>query len=179
MSTMKIIVRLASIQRIIDDPNAPQGERDTAQSKLQELLAKYNIAPESIKQSPKKDYVFKYQHRWEKDLLCQIIYKTLQVNRFDYFVSYTPSGSKRREIEIELTESEYETISSRYEKYSQLYKQELDDFFSAFLHKHHLFAPKTHGDEISNDIDWDRIERLMQMMAGLRSLPMDSNLLEG
>lgn len=115
---------------------ADGNEQALAQQKLNDLLAKYNLAESDLEDT--EDYhEFKYKKSWEETLLRQIGYKVL--NRAEAYHT-KPAGRKLLEVIFRCTDAQALEIEYLYSFYKALYEKDLESFLQAFIQKHQLFG---------------------------------------
>ena len=148
------------------------GEKETAERKLKELIEKYGIEEEDLNEDKIIDFDFKYHSEWEKNLLRQLFYKMFGKEYREK--SYIPRYGKgsRTTYCIRCTKAECLQLRVEYEFYSELFKEELDLFLSAFIQKHNLFSLRS--DDIPTGYeptaeDRERYARMRQMINGMQN----------
>ena len=119
------------------------GERESAISKLNELMDRYGFTEEDL-ELPKM-YFFKYNRfdKMSKRLLNQIMYSV--VGDVECFYH-----EKKADLGCECTKSEAIEIEAKYGFYYTELKKDLDCFVLAFIMKNHIYPPKS---KITEDED--------------------------
>jgi hypothetical protein len=148
--------QLTKILRLAESGVA--GERDNARRLLDRLAAKHKIPVESLV-SPEKSWVkLNYNDAHEHRLLVQVVCHVLGKGRFD-------AKKLFRAFEVELTEAETIDVRACFKHYRALYRQGLDDYFSAFCARNEIYS----GEETDGEpLDPEKLARLLAMVAGLK-----------
>lgn len=135
------------------------GEQETAKRKLAELMTKYGI--DDLSGEWKELREFTYRSKYEKRLLNQIFYKY-------GFNSYTKKWGKgsRSTILIDCTDAQYLQIQIEYEFYRELWKEENEFLFKAFVNKHNIFPAD--GEVADRKLADEELWRLVAMIAGMQ-----------
>ena len=114
------------------------GEKETAKKKLEQLMEKYNINSACIEKDVKDFHDFKYAGKWEEKLLVQVI---AHVMGSAEDIRQRPSGKGSRSVFlVDCTQTEALQIGVEFDFYKVLMAEDMDIFFSAFIHKHKLFG---------------------------------------
>ena len=135
--------RLMKIYNLAQDEGATEDEKRHALRKLEQLLDRYGFTIDDLKVGTAQEYRFKYNRKWEFELLIQLIARVIGQTSltYDKFRNF-------REIAVQLTQVQYQEISHLFPIYKKAYQQELDDLMKAFFHKHDLLVP-------SDDVEFD------------------------
>lgn len=142
---------------------ADGNEQALAQQKLNDLLAKYNLAESDLEDIV--DYhEFKYQKSWEELLIRQIGYKVL--NRTEAYHT-KPSGRKLKEVIFRCTDSQALEIEYLYSFYKALFEKDFDSFLHAFIQKHQLFGTVDDDFVEHNELSMEEIERQRAFVRGM------------
>ena len=151
------------------------GEKYNAQKKLASLMKRYNITENDIKEDVRSQVKFKMK-KDQRKLFYQV------------YISVT--GSERKFWRWkkppyfyvgEVTPLEELEIRAKFDFYWRLYQQNLDMFFSAFVHKNHLYAsnmPSSSDKEITPE-EMERIRKIVAMMEGIQTVPYRKQLQNG
>ncbi len=140
------------------------GEKDTANRLLEELFIKYNLSAEDFLEleEEKSFVIIEPQNDLEKKLLYQIAAKYTTVKQYEQF-SDNKIGFKLSKIEkIELLDA--------FSFYKKLMTDDLNIFFSAFIHKHYIFKDKNSTDVQTNNnqIEGEELLQMLKMMQGMK-----------
>lgn len=142
---------------------ADGNEQALAQQKLDDLLAKYNLAESDLEDTV--DYhSFRYKKSWEETLLRQIGYKVL--NRTEAYHT-KPSGRKLQEVIFKCTDGQALEIEYLYSFYKALFEKDFDSFLHAFIQKHQLFGTVDDGTVEHNELSMEEIERQRAFVRGM------------
>lgn len=136
-------------------------EAETAQRLLEEQLSKHGLIIADILNARLTTYEFRYKTEMEQRLICQIAY-ALGVQTFEY------TNSRKKVLVVECTAAQYAEIAQRIDFYWELLKQEIDLFYTAFLHKHKLFKPNDGTEEDTGTTLTP--EQIRQLAAMVRSM---------
>lgn len=128
------------------------GEKETAQKKLQEMLAKNGIdSPEELEQEEIEFTLFSYKGEHEETLLHQCIYKVMTASNKPDF--YRRRGT-RQKVGIYCTKAQKIEIELEFEFYRNLFNEQLELFMHAFIQAQGIFpldAPHGNYDEFSEE----------------------------
>lgn len=146
------------------------GEKETAQKKLAQLMKKYNIEETDLSDDKLEDHEFTYHNKFERRLLQQLFFKIVP-NYKEYMYIYKYGKGSRSIYGITCTKSQALQIQIEYDFYRSLWEEEVDFFFSAFIHKHCIFplTPKENGDDNSNIIPKEEYMRMQMLMGGMQN----------
>ncbi len=149
------------------------GEKQNAEQMLQKFLKKHNLTIEEIEGEKVNRYFFKIEKENQK-LLHQIVKIT---NRNLSLWGEFPKN-KMRQLRLsgnymtECTASEFVEIKSKFDFYSNLYQDELDIFYTAFLHTNNLLV-KSSSEDKEEKTSIEELERQR------RALLMSSQIKKG
>lgn len=140
-----------------------EGEKLNAIRMLNELLRKYSITLEELTGLERFPVVFGFSNEQEEIILNHVVMKICRTQR----VKNWTKGKKRTFM---LTRLEEIDAKDAYVHYRKEFKTDLTDLTSAFIHRHHLFAPDE-GDEKKEFTaeDIKKYERLVALMSGMQS----------
>lgn len=141
-------------------------ERKLAKAKLEKLLNNYDLTSEELSESFESVHEFSYKNKFEKKLVVQIAYKVHDSipELYDYRNTFT-NRKRRNLIGIKCTKAQSIEIEFLFEFYSELFKNEVDFFFDAFIQKHKLFGTPT--GESSPKHSLEELERSAFLQAGM------------
>ena len=128
---------LKKLKALSEDTRGNENERKRAEERLNELLIKYNIDPESINTEKLVRRDLYYKDEMESNLLHQVIYKICG-NRQIY-----RQTRKRNWIWCDMTDAEFIQFEMEYPTYKAAWHKELDIFYLAFIQKNRIFPPET------------------------------------
>ena len=142
------------------------GEKDSAAALLEMLMARYDITEADISAEREELAWFRYKTELERRLLCQIIYSI--TGKVASGCVGAHSGRKRKQVGVHCTAAERLEIEISFEFYNAALQQELERFYSAFLHKNGIFPANT-IDELPEapEPDIEEARRISMMMAGM------------
>jgi len=143
------------------------GEKETAKKKLEQLMEKYNINSACIEEDVKDFHDFKYAGKWEEKLLVQVI---AHVMGSAEDIRQRPSGKGSRSVFlVDCTQTEALQIGVEFDFYKVLMAEDMDIFFSAFIHKHKLFGRSRNRQyESPTDEEMEKAARIFEMMKGMQ-----------
>ena len=142
---------------------ADGNEQALAQQKLDDLLAKYNLAESDLEDTIEL-HEFKYKKSWEELLLRQIGYKVLNSTEAYHTKPY---GRKLQEVIFKCTDGQALEIEYLYNFYRALFEKDFDSFLHAFIQKHQLFGTKDDGTVSHSTLSDDEIERQRAFVRGM------------
>lgn len=128
---------LKKLKALSEDERGNENERKRAEERLNKLLIKYNIDPESINTEKLVRRDLYYKDEMESKLLHQVIYKICgdrQIYR---------QMRKRNWIWCDMTDAEFIQFEMEYPAYKAAWHKELDIFYLAFVQKNRIFPPET------------------------------------
>jgi hypothetical protein len=141
------------------------GEKQAAAKMLAKLMRKHGLTLDDIQGFKRTEHEFRYQKKFEKQMIAHIAAKVMN----EWPEVYRIKGRSRR-MYIVCTNAEAMDIQAEFDRLKPIWKEELDLLFSAFVHKHDLFAESDEG-KGDNEIDPDYLRRLVNMMDGLQDAP--------
>ncbi len=162
MNESKNKLKLAKKLKVLADKGVG-GEKHNAEKLLQKLMKEHGIRLDQIENPLKEAHFFKYKNS-SKDLLIQIIVMVCGLE-----VEIWRGAIGRNSFKIYCTELEFIEIQANFHFYSKAFEEEMKTFWKAFIHKNDLFPEldETKGSN-STPMDSDEIERLVQMMSGMK-----------
>jgi len=141
------------------------GEKENAEKMLSDLMKKHNLTIEEIEGEVEGEYFFKIEQAdvmlW-RQIVANVNYKIPKYGEFP------KSDIKKYHLKgnylIKCTAAEFVEIESKFNFYKNLYKQELEVFYSAFIHANSLYSsrPAKESDDWDND-EIDKQVRIIQM----------------
>ena len=141
------------------------GEREAAQRKLDELLAKHKLTLADLSPESRVEIKFKVANSEERSLLVQIYCRV--TNRRSMSYARTKNG---RAIFLELNRAEADDVSRMFAHYLPIYRRErkkmVDAFGNAFFGKYSLFSEASAGDE-GREISMDEALRIAMLRKGI------------
>ena len=161
MANCKVLERLGKLLRLTKSSN--EHESRSAQSKLENLAAKYNVDLNDIHDSSEVTtrHWYRYQNAYDKSLLEQIGY---MVKPKGY--KYT-NQSKQRQIGYDLTPSERIELELYWFVLGKKLLKDLDNYVGAFIHANDLYANEE-SDEDEDEVPQYSVEQLMEFEEQLR-----------
>lgn len=146
-----------------------RGEAEKAKRLIDKLLSKHGLSLEWIlnEGEEKKWYQFRYERKWQANLLHQCYYKIANVNEVEYF-------QRKGYISYELTAYQYAEISNLFEWHKRQLGKELkqmeEDMFSAYANKHQIFSDVEEPQEAVTAEDIRKALKLRRMMDELEDV---------
>lgn len=126
---------LQKIKKLAENGRA--GEKENAQSILNNLMKKYNITDEDLNEDIIKDFEFKIHGKIERRLLGQIafsVYGNVNDKKGSYCYTYI-----KNKMLIKCTDAEFIEIKAKFEFYKAEYKKQLSIFYDAFIQANSIF----------------------------------------
>lgn len=145
------------------------GEKEVAERKLALLMEKYGVESVDLEEDKEEDHEFRYQTDYEKMLLRQLFYKIVPDWSSKTYYYRTGKGS-RSIYGITCTKAQAIQIGIEFDFYKELWKEEVDFFFSCFIQKHEIFGICTNGD--SKEMVPEELWRMKQIMGGMQDKSM-------
>lgn len=139
------------------------GEKEAAQKRLDALMEKYQVAEADLSDDALDTVWINYRSEWEKRLFDQICGKNAP-DRDIY--RKTRGDGMRTKRGCECTKAEALQIQIEYEFYRELWAEELDIFFTAFISKHQLYSKSSRATPIQLSLEEEM--RLAMLMGGLQ-----------
>lgn len=140
-------------------------ESASAETKLTELMTKYQITMDEI-DSEKEDFYYYKVRPQNKKLFNQVVYSIILEPKF-----YTKKWF--RGVIIKTTPEMDKQIKEKYKFYVRLFKKEMDLFQKAFINRQELFhpdAPKREASEMTA-AEWEELMKIIQIMSGIEKSP--------
>lgn len=148
------------------------GEAENARRLLENNLRKYGLTLEDICENKTYVRTFKYRSKEERTLIIQVFLSVIG-SKSESFLEATYNAS-RKTIYISLTDLQYAEISSMVDFFKAQFNKErkrfLKDFMAAFVDKHHIYDITPDEREDNEDIDLERLSRIMQMSMGMEDI---------
>ena len=116
------------------------GEQENAKKILDRLLKKYDIELSDLDGESVFEHEFEYSDKFEREILKQICFKVTDGDRRVY--SYKRGPGCRTKICCECTDAEAAQIRFENDFYTELWREEMAYFLTAFISKHRLFDNK-------------------------------------
>jgi len=170
MTTDQIKQRLAKLLALAE--RGVGGEAHNAREILQRTLAEHELTIADICDEAKTLRRFSHPGGLQLRLLCQILVTVCGKDR-PFFV---PRHKKKTGISVEMTNAEYVEASMLLSVHKKKLKDEVDLFFSAYVHKFHLFPPDAGKETVSDPAAIERLERMAQMMMGISNVSIHKQL---
>lgn len=141
------------------------GEKLNAEKMLSEFMKKHNLTIEEIEGEAEGEYFFKLEKEdvmlW-RQIVANVNYKIPKYGEFPktHIKKYYLGGNYL----IKCTAAEFVEIESKFNFYKNLYKQELEVFYSAFIHANSLYSsrPAKDGEDWDSD-EYEKQVRIVQM----------------
>ena len=148
------------------------GEADNARRILSRLLTTYGLTLEDLASDKRKRREFAYKLKDERFLFAMIV-TNLFGSKSEIFQTAT-FNTKQKIIYVDLTDIEYIDLSNMWTFFRPLFNRERDrllsDATSAFIMKHCLFDSDHESKESDEEIDWARMERILELSRGMENV---------
>ena len=165
----KIIDKLKKILALAE--RGEQGEAINARIMLENELRKHGLTIKDLRSELKTPRIFPYKNMDEMTLFFHILISVC--GRKSDETKSASYNSKKKRIYVELTELQYIEILNMWEFHrKQLNKEKkrlLRDLMEAYINKHDIFDPNAEPSQI-DDIDWERIARIMKLANGMEDI---------
>lgn len=148
------------------------GEKENAQAILARLMHKYGITEAELNEDQRECAWFPYSDWLQKKLLAQIITKTLGKDCSLY------KFGRKKTVGAYCTTAERIEIEANYEFFKVCMTQELDMFFTAFIHVNDLFPPDADIREADTAEEAARAKKAAMMMMGMETYTRHKGLPE-
>ena len=147
---MSKIIELAKKIKALAD-RGEGGEKVNSENKLQQLMKKHRITTEEIEGEQQLDYFFNIKTIRERRLWLQVI--SLVNREIKKYGEFPPDIIKAKALPgnymIVCTVAEYIEVQAMYDFYKNLYTQEEEIFYTAFLHTNNLLLAPKEGEEVA------------------------------
>lgn len=153
------------------------GEKSGAERKLLELMEKYGVEKMDFSEDIPRQQEFKYKGEFQKRLLFQIISKVLDGQEVGIY-HYKCGKGARSVLFVDCTDAEAIQIRIELEFYSELWEEEQQLFFQAFVQKHRLFSSHSDTEQEYTQAELEELVRMFGMMEYLKEKQV-TPLLEG
>ena len=137
------------------------GERENARAILAGLMEKYGVEEGDLQDDALDEHRFVSHNTRERSLLVQVIYKVTDGARHVY--SYRKGQGSKNTICCKCTKAEAVQIGIEFDFYRELWQQDLDLFYKAFIYKHEIFSSQ-HTNGESPKLSDEEIARIALMM---------------
>lgn len=142
-----------------------EGEKESAIKLLKKLMDEYGIDDADLSGEKEESHSFSYCGEFEKKLLVQIFYKHFPDFRNRVYSMRRGKGS-RSTFFIDCTKIKAIEISIEFDFYRELWKEEVNFFYSAFVQKHYIY-PKN-SEVKAKTLSVEDGYRMQMMMEGLQ-----------
>lgn len=178
MTKQQIIDRIMKVKALAD--RGTDGERETAQRLLEDLMAKYGIKEEDINEEKREIYIIDAGERITTKLFSQLYRIKFGIDREIWNIetmtkkekrnySILGYGDKNANIAIECTKSEFIEVKALFEIYKTDLTEQLRIFMYAYFEKQDLLAPYNPD----NNHKDDETDESFAFKAGLMSLAIE------
>ena len=143
------------------------GEKEDAAKLLEKLMKKYGIEEADISEDIEEIQSFSYHGEFEHRLLLQIFYKHFpDITENRGRVRTLPYGKgSRSTFFISCTIAQGIEIAIEFDFYRELWKEEVNFFYQAFLAKHDIYPQEAY--EHPSELSLKDSYRMKMMMEGL------------
>lgn len=167
------------LQALADHDGTPGNERAAALKALNFILAKYGITLDQLKSHKKQFRTFSFRNRHDKEILFQVVFKTLNVNEVHYHkVRDTITDNLKRKIGFSLTETEYIEVDMLYNIYRKAFDDEIKMLFTAFIVKHQIFGEDNKTSE-GPEPPLEEVQKIRNMMRLIKDVKLPRAALRG
>lgn len=151
-----LLRRISKIKALAD--RGIDGEQATAQSMLENILARHNLTMADIEdEKPVRNWVeVHYSGKHELKLMFQIIRKVAQISGS---VSYRQRKRVRTSLSVQLSAAEHVEVEFLFALMSEALTEEFDKLVSAFIVRNRLFGPRAERDENESEPEQTPEER--------------------
>lgn len=140
------------------------GEKETAERKLRQLMEKYGIDEMEFAEDKLEEFEFKYKNAQEEQLIRQLFYKMFGKEWRSKGYTYRYGKGSKSIRGIECTKAEGIQLQVEYEFYKQLWQEEMELFWDAFIQKHRIFSMRPEDTEGSDEpMTPERMAEIMRM----------------
>ena len=150
------------------------GERENAQRLLEKLCEQHGGTLEQLADEDKRMQWFPVRGKREQELFRLVLVHVCQTRQIRH--RRTAEG-----YECELTLVQGVDVRECWRHYRAAWKQQMDDMFSAFVHKNRIYGPpsETEGPELDEE-QWAAVQRVLGLMRGMEARRWDKRAkLEG
>jgi hypothetical protein len=170
MSNDKIMALLRKIKALAEA--GVEGERETAQERLDFLMKKYDISLDALEGETKTKFKFRLR-KDQFNFFNQICFNVCNDDYGMWFAKRYPTGESDV-YQIECTDAQYIEIQAKFEFYWKRYQADLEIFYRAFIQRNKLYGTPTKEDEKREmtEKDW----QILQMSQGLKAHPFHKQI---
>lgn len=162
-----LLERLKKIEALAIGGSA--GERANAQRLLDTLCAKYGITLEQIADQKKSWHTFSVRGESERELFRSVLVHVMQTRQIRHMKS-------AKGYECELTLAQAIDVRDCWMHFRAAWREQLSDFFAAFIHKNRIFGPPSDDDAEPDAETKARAKRIFDLMHGMESQPWEKRL---
>lgn len=152
------------------------GEKETAERKLRQLMEKYGIDEMEFAEDKLEEFEFKYKNAQEEQLIRQLFFKMFGKEWRSRSYTYKWGKGSKSIRGIRCTKAEGIQLQIEYEFYKDLWREEMELFWNAFIQKHRIFSMRKEdtggGDEPMTPERKAEILRMSQMMEAMQDKTM-------
>lgn len=143
------------------------GEKEDAAKLLEKLMKKYGIEEADISEDIEELHYFSYHGYFERKLLVQVFYKHFpDIRERSGRVRVLPYGKgSRSTYVIKCTKAQKIEIDIEFDFYRELWKEEVEFFFGAFIQKHDIYPQDSWAS--AETLSHDDFYRMVMLMQGL------------
>ena len=140
------------------------GEKINAANFLETLMKKHNISFADIEGDKVIRHEYKYSGK-DKKFCEQVISSVIELQKDGrYYTEYKTTYSRAKILIVYCTEAEYLLICAKIDFFWQVYIDELDIFYRAFIQKNKLYVKKSEEEPVKRDLTEKERERLRRVM---------------
>ena len=139
------------------------GEKVNAQMQLERIIKLHGITIEQVEGEEKKWAYFKVS-KTNRSLFIQVVSSVLNEVK-----TYSDSNRKGYVV-LNCTAAESIEIRFKFDFYWKLYQEELDIFYTAFIHKNDIYHPngRTLNPTELSQSELERLQRVKDMVRGIK-----------
>lgn len=185
MTKEEIIEKLKKLRRLAD--KGIDGEKDNAQRRVEELMAKYGITESDLADENENVYTYYIEGIFCWDLLKQIAF----ITNPDFKIMYLPIAKLTRDIRrtikyiadgkkynvvMTYTATDFVELTSKYEVLWSSLKKQADAFFFAFLDANKLLAKRSGNAPEPTEEEMEMYKRASLLSLGVEKVNLYKQL---
>jgi len=149
------------------------GEKETAQRKLEKFLKDHNLTLDELEEDVINPYCFYITEKQFK-LFIQVVANVINRSKVSY------SKPKKNTIKLHCTLAEYIEIELKFRHYWKDYNDQLNVFFSAFIHANDIYPESSSSDrEKITKEELERLHRIHLLATGVVPTKIHKELGDG
>lgn len=136
----KIKETLRRLNAVRECPTAYAGEKANADALIKKISEKYGLSVTEFLSDKPVEWSFAYKNAKEKKLIMQLLAHVFGYKRFCELRTYSYRSRKEKRVYVELTNEDFVTASEYITHYLANYRQQLRNFYHAFVIANKLFT---------------------------------------